>query len=131
MHEAKVGIFDDNKPIRIVLRGIVESESHQVVAEAASVQEAIEIIEGLSEGDIDVALVDGNLDGPRAGGADGELIASLLRERFSRMVIIGISGSDPIASAHMNINKANEGVQLGHIISDLPDNRSVQSTQIS
>ena len=98
MNEAKVGVFDDNKPIRELLRQILEIDSHRVVVEAARVQEAIAIIEAMEEGDIDVALVDGNLDGPERGGKDGESIASLLREKFSRVVVIGISSSDAIVS---------------------------------
>ncbi len=121
MNEAKVGVFDDNKPIRGLLRQILEIDSHTVVVEAARMQEAIAVIEAMEDGDIDVALVDGNLDGPQRGGKDGELIASLLREKFSRVVVIGISGSDAIASAHINIEKSRAASLLGPMINDLPD----------
>ena len=130
MHEAKVAIFDDNETIRNLMRLILEIELHEVAFEAATMHESTEIIEALEEGDIDVAVVDGNLDGPIADGRDGEQIVSLLIEkRFSQLLVVGFSGSHPIPSAHINLHKVYDVPNLGRIITNWPDSHSVQNAQ--
>lgn len=128
MEKARVAVFEDSIVIRSLLRQILEVDSHMVTFEAATVQEAIEVIEALEEGDIDVALVDGNLDGLQFNGRDGELIASLLRRKLSQVVVIGISATHDIPSAHINIDKLLDSPKLGRMISDMPDTTGLENS---
>ena len=121
MEGAKIAIFEDNESVRSVIRIRLFGSAHTVAHEATSLAESMSLIETMEEGDIDLALVDANYSGSIEDGSEGELIASILRNKFKNLVIVGISGTRPIPSAHYNVDKVEFVLKVGQIIDELPD----------
>lgn len=112
----RVGIFEDDESVRGLISDIVAMDGHDIVAEAASMREALEIIAGLGRRALDVAFVDGNLTPGITTGADGAEIARLLRETVGEeVVVVGFSGSNDIPGAAYNLRKP------GNPIRDIPE----------
>lgn len=118
MENAKIGIFDDREDIRGLLKLLLEQEKHSVVVEAESVEDSAQKIDSLHPGDLDVALVDGNL-GMASDLSEGAEIARLLREKMADVVIVGISSTgEPIEGVDENIDKMESG-KIKEYISNL------------
>lgn len=81
----------------------LEGSGHHIVSQASSVQEAKQQIATLKKGDIQVAIVDGNL-GTSSDNSDGETIAKLLHKKDPN-IIIGHSKDNPITGANINVSK--------------------------
>ncbi len=105
MDGAKVGIFEDHKGWCEVLTEILEENGHTVVAIACSMNEARTAIDGLGEGSLDVAVVDGNLNPNTDTGDDGAEITRLLKERLGGIVIIGFSGGNDVEGVDHSVSK--------------------------
>ena len=114
MENARVAIFEDDPQIqRLLAMFVVEQGLHRIVALARSIEEAVTAIDALEPDGLDVALVDGNLSPGREDSAEGAQIAAMLRAKFGDMVtIIGISGSNPIGAADINITKGESPVGM-------------------
>ena len=105
MDGARVGIFEDRKVWHEFLAEIVEEDGHSVAVSANSMEEARAAIEGLEDGTLDVAVVDGSLDPNKDNGADGAEITRLLREKLGTVTVIGFSASNEVAGVDHNVSK--------------------------
>lgn len=76
----------------------LEGNGHHLASQASSVQEAKQQIANLKKGEVQVAVVDGNL-GTSSDNSDGETIAKMLRKKDPNIVIIGHSKDNPITGA--------------------------------
>lgn len=117
MERANIAIFEDDESLREMLGMIAALYGHDVTAYARSMPEAVAVIETMAAGEIDVAIVDGNLDRQKIDGHDGAEITRLLHEKFEDTVVIGFSASGDVEGADHNIPKA--GINPLRDITDL------------
>ncbi len=96
MENARIAVFEDSKVIRHLLKQVVEKNGHSVIAEAAELHTAVEVVNTY---DFDVAIVDGNLDTDRIDCSDGKDIISELRSKRPETAIIWFS-SIPAETVH-------------------------------
>ena len=91
---ADIAVFEDDPGIRASLSLLLEFMGHRVVAEAASREEAIEVVGSWdNETEPDVLILDGNLGSP-AESADAIAIVAAIGERglHEHLRIIGFAG---------------------------------------
>lgn len=102
MERAKIFLFEDHGLTREYMVMLLKNLGHTVTVEAVSVKEAEEAVASLEEGDIDVALLDGNFLRDKGTESEGAEVAALLGEKFPGLPIIGMSGSgrDIIGATH-------------------------------
>ena len=86
--EAKIFLAEDQLRIRELLKQSLGENNHRVVLEAGSLSEAKGKIESAAEGDINIAILDGDLG---TGRTDGVELSNLLRKRFPSIKIIPFS----------------------------------------
>jgi CheY-like chemotaxis protein len=119
MDKARVAIFEDSEAMQQVVSHIVQANGHLVVAQARTLGEAESVIASLEPGNLDVAVVDGNLDSERLGGYDGARVARLLREKLGEVMIIGYSATDEIEGVDHHLQKGiDHPISMLRIISD-------------
>ncbi len=87
----QVVLIDDNRDVRGSFGEILREEGHNVVAEAGSVSEALDLILRLDEMKVRVVVLDGNLSPSSTGNADGIRLTKAIREG-SKAKVIGLSG---------------------------------------
>lgn len=65
MEHARVALFEDQDTIRQMVTAVLEHSTLEVVAEAKTVSETLNVVEQAENGNItiDVVLPDGSLDG--------------------------------------------------------------------
>tara|TARA_Y100000310_G_C20416459_1_gene684572 strand:+ start:320 stop:658 length:339 start_codon:yes stop_codon:yes gene_type:complete len=85
---AQVFVVEDEAMIREMLRNILEGH-HEVVAEVATRQDALELVPQLKEKGVDVTILDGSLS--RQSDDDGEIIAAVLRDQTPGIRIVSCS----------------------------------------
>lgn len=90
---AKVFIAEDDERYLKWYEKILQDGGHTIVSKSTTIQEAMSAVEELEEGDIDVALVDGNLNERDYSGRDGAKITKAIREKDENVTVIGVSGS--------------------------------------
>jgi CheY-like chemotaxis protein len=92
MENAKVVLFEDNKHVIDLIHLIFNQTSHEIVAEAATRKEALDVIEHIQAGDLhaDVIVLDGALDSTNPG-ADAKFITTVVREWKLAAKVIGFS----------------------------------------
>ena len=107
MENARIIIVEDNSALRAACRRNLEAAKHLVVAEAGSVLGALELVDGLAEGDeaVDIAVVDGNLSSESEDGRDGERIADYIHEKLGSVTVIGWSLDGYVAGADVSVPK--------------------------
>lgn len=105
MKQARVAVFEDSPDWQRLYETFLADDGHQVVASATSMPEARETIDALEPGDIDVALVDGNISPNARGAFEGDELANLLRIKLGNVTIIGVSNERDIVGADTNIIK--------------------------
>ena len=91
--EARILLVEDDPVHRMGLKSFLERHGHKIVAEAATFEEAAEVARKLSELEVNVAIVDGNLTPDDTSGNDGRLITDLIRKNGGGIPIVGHSGS--------------------------------------
>lgn len=89
--KAKVIIVDDSQDYRESLSEFLGMVGHTVVAEAGSLNQALELVNSLHQGDVDVALIDGNLSHFSQGGFDDARVAEAFREKLPGVPLFSIS----------------------------------------
>ncbi len=89
---AKVFLAEDDAMIRMFACESLQENGHAVVAEAGTLQEALDTLPKLGSLMVDVAVVDGNLTKNDRSGKDGSTIASKIRSLFPSIKIIAWSG---------------------------------------
>lgn len=110
MKDGKVAIFEDDDVMRRGLRDLVALSGNEVVIAASTLAESQESIrDRVNEYGhlaLDIALVDGNLDGGESG-EDGAAIAKLLSRYGDKdLAIINISGvNEDIDGTHFRLSK--------------------------
>ncbi len=113
---ANVFLVDDSEDIRDTLRYHLTKAGHRVVAEASTLEDALDAITLLEERDVDVALVDGNLTPSSSGGLDGGTVANKFRNKFPGKSLFSISGDeqpwsdDPYMTSDVGYRKIAERV---------------------
>lgn len=96
MEKAKIALFEDNDRIRAMAKSILEGEMHTVVAEAATLGEAIDVIDRAAAGEmvIDVVFMDGKLREEAALGEDARIISQHIKANKLSPHVIGFSMSE-------------------------------------
>lgn len=89
---AKVFIAEDDENYMEFYEEILQEGGHTVVRKTTTISEALSAVEELEEGDINVALVDGNLNEWDASGQDGAEITKAIKEKDKTVTVIGVSG---------------------------------------
>ncbi|MCA9332377.1 hypothetical protein KDA00_00720 [Candidatus Saccharibacteria bacterium] len=110
MDNARIAHFEDNESLRQLLSEMFQYYGHAIVGVASTMEEAGQLVEHIEPGEVDIAIVDGNLtrNGPGQVGEnrDGAEIANLLRSKFGNSVtIIGYPGYGVIEGADVNLQK--------------------------
>jgi CheY-like chemotaxis protein len=106
MEHARVALFEDHRAYRRVLAMAIMGSGHDVVLQADTLPEALFAITQSKPDSFDVAIVDGNLTAGRGRGIDGAVIASVLRDHFPQVLIIGHSAMDKVRGADVHVSKA-------------------------
>lgn len=123
MEHARIALFEDQDAIRQMVIAVLGNTTHEVVAEAKTVNEALDVVQQVENGDIkiDVVMLDGNLDGGRTDCTDALKIATDIKKRGIPAVIIGFSTYQlqgmgiPV---DFDLTKLN-AVDIGQIINEL------------
>ena len=89
---AKVFIAEDDEDYTEMYEEVLQEGGHVVVRKAATLKEAMSTIEELEKGDINVALVDGNLNEFDSSGKDGARVTKAIKEKDANVTVIGVSG---------------------------------------
>jgi CheY-like chemotaxis protein len=94
MENARVVVIEDNPIPRRIVRAALETNGHQIVAEAASMEQAMEVIGRLAinELEADVILLDGNLDSNKVDYSDARQIMAELKQANIGAAVLGFSG---------------------------------------
>ena len=79
--KAKIFLVEDNEFDICDTRWFLKEGGHQIVIEAKSLEEALNLIPSLKEKEINVAIVDGNLSSGERSGSDGARIAEEIRKK--------------------------------------------------
>lgn len=90
---ARVFLVEDDKIGVVNTRWfLTENGGHTIVAEASSLEEALNLIPHLEEKGVNVAVVDGNLSLNDSSGRDGATVAEEIRKRAPNIKIVAYSG---------------------------------------
>lgn len=103
---ARVAIAEDNQSYVDIMKEFLEMEGHTVVAHAANLPDALELVHKLVELKVDVLLLDGNLNDYDYKGYDAQTILAKMREINSTVKTIGVSGNE-IKGVTRDLGKAN------------------------
>ena len=90
----RIFLVEDNTAVREGVRRTLEESGHEVVAEAVTLQDALNFVDQLKEGVVDVAILDGSLF--PGSQEDGRRVAKALRDQIpeSSIKIIVFSARD-------------------------------------
>ncbi len=88
---ARVFLVEDNQLQLSSFRFLIERGEHQIVAEAHSLQEALDLVPRLRDLKVDVAVLDGNLSKGKSDGKDGQQVAEEIRQVAPELRIICFS----------------------------------------
>lgn len=93
MHEGRVVHFEDNDDWRRFVRRHLDGSEHQLVGEAATLPDALGVLEQMQRGEIDanVVVLDGNLSEVTTY-QDAKTIRERIRELELPVRVIGMSG---------------------------------------
>ncbi|HET7059736.1 MAG TPA: hypothetical protein VFH99_00240 [Candidatus Saccharimonadales bacterium] len=128
MDKGRIVHFEDDANLRgMIGRNIgIFSDSHEIVESAGDLSGALETVDRMHAGEVDVnvVLLDGNLDGG-VGGSDAIIISKRIRELGLPVRIIGMSSQSLVelgAEVDTELNK-NEfsGPKLIEIIDQLEE----------
>lgn len=90
---ARVFLVEDDKIGVMRTRWfLTENGGHTIVAEASSLEEALNLIPHLEEKGVNVAVVDGNLSPDDSSGRDGTTVAEEIRKEAPNVKIVAYSG---------------------------------------
>ena len=103
---AVIFIAEDNDEMRRMLKTMLKIRGHSVVLEADSLKEALEGVKEVKTLGVNVAIVDGSLDGQDSPG-DGPKVAEALRKEIPTIKIVSFSGaSKPVTWGDYNPGKS-------------------------
>lgn len=94
MERARVAVIEDSGTMRMLVRAYLEDEGHHVVvAEAADMEAAQELLADIHDGtlEVDVILLDGNLSDRDRTGADARANIEMIRELGIGAAVLGFS----------------------------------------
>jgi DNA-binding response OmpR family regulator len=100
MENARIAVFEDKETIRNFLCAAVETTSHSIIGEAATLQDALQLIE---DEEFDVAIVDGNLHPENGYCEDGKEIVAQVRAKKHAAKIIWFS-AQPAKSVNIEVD---------------------------
>ncbi len=116
---ANVYLVEDNESLRESTKALLELDGHNVVAEAATLDEALEGISKARDAGVQVAVVDGNLSQNDLSGNDGNTVADALRKAIPGIKIISYS-SDEQDYGDVHVSKdVRRGVSISEVITKL------------
>lgn len=92
---AKIFLAEDDKIEVVNTRWFLkEKGGHEVVLEAKSLEEALDMVPKLLEKGVNIAVVDGNLSPEKHDGEDGAKVAEAIRKQAPGVKIIAYSGGN-------------------------------------
>jgi response regulator of citrate/malate metabolism len=106
--EARVAIIEDDEMFRLTHQITMEEAGHHVVAQAASMEDAQELIPTLGELGVQVVLLDGNLTPGQKDGSEGRLLAGAIKNAYPNngMKIVGVTfDQDGVGGADVSVPK--------------------------
>ncbi|HEY5601342.1 MAG TPA: response regulator [Patescibacteria group bacterium] len=117
---ANVFLAEDDNSWRRIAHQALERDSHQVLVEVSTFEDALEAITKAKEIGINVAIVDGNLTNEDASGTDGRLIANSLRKEIPEIKIVSFSGQPQnYGDVHVSKGDVDNVLNLGKIVTQL------------
>ncbi len=125
MHDGRVVHFEDDPLVReIVADHLAHSEDHSLVGAAATLPDALEMLERIADGELDanVVVVDGSLSGV-SDARDARIITKKIRKLELPLRVIGFSAEDLVRRGlHLDAFVL-KGLpfDLARIIDELPD----------
>lgn len=90
--QARIFLVEDDILEVQEVKYFLEKADHKIVAEAKSLEEALNLIPQLSEKGINIAIVDGNLTSGDSSGKDGQTVATAIRKQSKGIKIVAYSG---------------------------------------
>lgn len=111
MREANIIIFEDSDATTEGIRlnfsknNTGPEYSFKIIEAVSTIDSARKLIEDLEEGEVDFAIVDGNLSPGSTDSQEGAEIVRLLHENFTDIVTIGFSASPREFGASVMIHK--------------------------
>ncbi len=123
MERAKIAIIEDDERIRTIAKTILEREDHTVVAEAATLDQAFEVVDSVATGDlaVDVVFLDGKIRKEAALGEDAGIISRYMRDKQLSAHVIGFSMSELPEDVYDTYVKNKDVIQALDIIKQLPE----------
>lgn len=123
MEKAKIALIEDNERIRTIAKSVLEGEDHTVVAEAATLEQALEVVDNAATGDLtlDVVFLDGKLRKDAALGEDASIISRYMRDRHLAAHVIGFSMSELPEDVCDAAVENKDVIKALDIIKDLPE----------
>lgn len=117
---ANVFLAEDDNSWKGIARRALERDSHQVLVEVTTLEDAFEAIARAKEIGVNVAVVDGNLSEDDTSGYDGTAIAAALRKEIPEIKIVSFSGqSQSYGDVHVGKGDIDKVQNLGKIVSQL------------
>jgi CheY-like chemotaxis protein len=87
----RILLVEDDQQDRQTCRWFLEKRGHTFVAESTSLIDALNTVIELKEGEVDIAIVDGNLTPNVSTGKDGMRVAEVIRKHLPGVKIISWS----------------------------------------
>ncbi len=111
MERAKIALFEDDNDVKLLARLAISCSSHELVVEASSQREALEIVEQVSAGelDIDVYMIDGRLSTLSGAGEDALIIHDYISALELGGTILGFS-AEMMDSDHCDVSVPNKDI---------------------
>lgn len=104
--KAVIFLAEDNASLRESLKSWLERCGHTVPLKAGSLVEALEKVKEAKAAGVNVAIIDGSLEGPDSPG-DGPKVAAALRQEIPDIKIVSFSGAaKPVDWGDYNPGKA-------------------------
>lgn len=114
---ARIFIVEDDPIWSNLYKALFEDTGHTIVFLATTMVEAKEALPKLSEMDIHVAIIDGNISPDGHNGTEGKYLVNEIKRLFPDVKTIGMSGMFPLG-ADVDLGKQNS-TQLISVIDDI------------
>lgn len=115
---AEIFLAEDDEEMNRDIVDVVTGGGHVVIYNATDFETALSNVEKLEPGQIDAAVLDGNLDQQTHTGEHGRILAEKIRAVDPNIPIIGISNNEA-PWATVDLRKINFD-KLSKVLTDIP-----------
>ncbi|MDB5170137.1 MAG: hypothetical protein JWN82_533 [Candidatus Saccharibacteria bacterium] len=119
----KVVVFEDNPVVQAYIAGELKDSRHELAATGRDIAEALELVRQIGDKAIeaDVILLDGWLEGSKAGGSHAVQIFNAMREYDVRVKLVSISMDPLIDLVPVDVDLTKMGIIDGQLIPTLEE----------